>query len=80
MKQECGETLGDLEPVYHLFTSAITLPQSVTYVDYAQNSTLKREETWETLKTPKSQEEELGPGQKCMKKTQKEAFRMNGAL
>ena len=74
------ETLGDLEPVYHQFTSAITLPQSVTHVDYAQNSTLKREETWETLKTPRSQEEELGPGQKCMKKPQKEAFRMKGAL
>ncbi len=54
--------MGDLEPVYHLFTSAITLPQSVTHVDYAQNSTLKREEPWETLKTPKSQEEVLGPG------------------
>jgi len=70
---------GILSLFYHLFTSAITLPQSVTHVDYAQNSTLKREVTWETLKTPKSQEE-LGPGQKCMKKTQKEAFRMKGAL
>ena len=35
---------GDLEPVYHLFTSAITLPQSVTHVDYVPNSTLRREE------------------------------------
>ena len=25
VKQWCGETLGDLEPDYHLFTSAITL-------------------------------------------------------
>jgi len=31
MKQQCGETLGDLEPVYHLFTSdSITLTQAVT--------------------------------------------------
>ena len=52
VKQWCGETLGDLEPDYHLFTSAITLPQSVTvtYVDYAPNSTIRREEPYETLK------------------------------
>ena len=32
MKQECGETLGDLEPVYDLFTvtSEFNLPQTVT--------------------------------------------------
>ena len=30
MKQECGETLGDLEPVYDLFTSEITMPEAVT--------------------------------------------------
>ena len=31
MKQECGETLGDLEPVYDLFTitSEFTLPETV---------------------------------------------------
>ncbi len=35
----------------------------------------------ETLKRSKSQEEELGHGQKkCMKKTQKEAFRMKGEM
>ena len=65
--------------ILSLFTTCLQVQspcQSVTHVDYGQNSTLKREETWETLKTPKSQEEQLGPGQKCMKKTQKEAFRM----
>ena len=30
MKQLCGETLGDLEPVYHLFTSEFTVPETVT--------------------------------------------------
>ena len=43
LNNSVGETLGDLEPVYHLL-SAITLPQSVTHVDYAPNSTLRREE------------------------------------
>ena len=53
------EALGDLEPVYHRFTSlfttssqaclppvhkCITLTQSVTHVDYTPNSTLRREE------------------------------------
>ena len=32
MKLECGETLGDLEPVYHLFmiSSEFTLPEALT--------------------------------------------------
>ena len=32
MKYECGETLGDLEPVYDLFpiTSEFALPEAVT--------------------------------------------------
>ena len=30
MKQECGETLGDLEPVYDLFPSEFILPETVT--------------------------------------------------
>jgi len=34
----------------------------VAHVDYAQNSTLRREEPWETLKPPKSEKEELGLG------------------
>ena len=35
----------------------------------------------ETLERSKSQEEELGPGQKkSMKKTQKEAFRIKGEM
>ena len=42
MKQECGETLGDLEPVYHLFTSAITLSQSVTCGIHPKQHTKKR--------------------------------------
>ena len=34
MKQECGETLGDLEPVYDLYmiTSESTLPEVVTQI------------------------------------------------
>ena len=42
MKQWCGETLGDLEPVYHLLTITITLPQSVTHVDYALKKPTKK--------------------------------------
>ena len=46
MKQQCGETLGDLEPVYHLFTitGEITLPQAVTHVAYARKGTVRRTE------------------------------------
>ena len=46
MKQECGETLGDLEPVYHLFTitGEITLQQAVTRVADARKSTVRRTE------------------------------------
>ena len=40
----------------------ITLPQSVTHVDYTLNSTLRREEPQDSLKRPKSQEENLGCG------------------
>ena len=46
MKQQCGETLGDLEPVYHLFTitGEITLQQAVTRVADARKSTVRRTE------------------------------------
>ena len=46
MKQQCGETLGDLEPVYHLFTitGEITLPQAVTLVSDARKSTVRKTE------------------------------------
>ena len=70
--------------ILSLFTTSLQV-QSVTHVDYTQNSTLKTEEPWETLKKKKkkkkSQEEELGPEQKkYMNKTPKEAFRMKEAL
>ena len=60
MKQECGETLGDLEPVYHLFTitGEITLPQAVTHVIYARKRTARRKEPQN--KEEKHSKEELG--------------------
>ena len=33
---------GGFEPVYHLFTTAITLPQSVTHVDYTPKQHTKK--------------------------------------
>ena len=55
MKQECGETLGDLEPVYYLFTTMgeITLPQAVTHVSYHT----KRNET--DTKVPRTDERDI---------------------
>ena len=55
MKQECGETLGDLEPVYHrlTITGEITLPQGVTHVAYARESTVRRKEPYEMSKEQK---------------------------
>ena len=49
MKQQCAETLGDLEPVYHLFTitGEITLPHAVTPVADARISTVRKTETKE---------------------------------
>ena len=43
MKQECGETLGELEPVYNLFTitGEITLPQAVIHVSYARKRNVR---------------------------------------
>ena len=40
VKQLCGETLGDLEPVYHLFMimSEITLPLTATSAEHAPKS------------------------------------------
>ena len=54
VKQQCGETLGDLEPVYHLFTSdSITLSQAVTHVAYTRKSTVRRNEPYEMWKRTK---------------------------
>ena len=55
VKQECGETLGDLEAVYYLFTiaSEIILSQTVTHVGYARKSTVRRKEPYEMLKRAK---------------------------
>ena len=61
VKQWCGETLGDLEPVYHLFTimSEITLPLADTSAEHAPKSSLQnmpqkavemKEESHKTLK------------------------------
>ena len=43
VKQWRGETLGDLEPVYHLFTimSEITLPLAATSAEHAPKSSLQ---------------------------------------
>ena len=61
MKLECGETLGDLEPVYHLVTimSEVTLPLATTSAEHApksseqnmsQKAVEKKEETHKKLK------------------------------
>ena len=42
--KQCGETLGDLEPVYHLFTimSEVTLPLAATSAEYAPKSSWEK--------------------------------------
>ena len=61
MKQQSGETLGDLEPVYHLFMTVneITLPPAVTC-----GLPPKKRETLRNANRIKPQEE-LGT-RKCM--------------
>ena len=80
MKQQCGETLGDLEPVYHLFTSdSITLSQAVTHVAYTRKSTVKRNEPYKMCKRTKPLITNARY-KKVYNKTQKEELAKNEAL
>ena len=61
MKQECGESLGDLEPVYHLFTimGEITLPQAVTHVSYPKKRNVREKSHLKCQNNKNSKKKEL---------------------